>query len=300
MKLLEATLDNCRAAHRLLVYALLLLGGLILVPLDVHAQTKNGFVSSGDRQIYYEEQGTGQPLVLIHGGGLTHLMWQNFAASASAKYRIIALDSRGHGHSTNPGDQFSYVSMADDVVELINQLKLQKPILVGYSDGGIIALTLAARHPELLRAIIVCGADSNVADSKHYFDGMETFFLTRSQGQISDAELDRLAQLQPDMVRRFAKIHRDWRLLLKAAWPMWTTPYVIPPAMLARIDLPTLIVVGDRDEFFSVESATRLYRALPKSELGIVPDGTHTLFRDKHGLFEDLVLNFVQRQQSAK
>jgi pimeloyl-ACP methyl ester carboxylesterase len=263
------------------------------------ADPTTGTVEANGLKIFYEEQGQGPPVVLLHGGSLTHRMWQWFAPGAAAKYRVIAPDSRGHGQTDNPTGNFSHDLMADDMVAFIAALKLEKPVVIGYSDGGMIALTLAIRHPEVARAIVVGGATHRFADTDRYFAGMEAFYLTRSKGSISDAELDAIAAARPQMVERYKQLHADWRRLLKQVWPMWTTPTVYGRAELAKVTVPVLIVLGDRDDFFPIEDALALHRMLPNSELAIAPGASHTFFRDKPALFAAPVMDFVARQYTT-
>jgi pimeloyl-ACP methyl ester carboxylesterase len=171
--------------------------------------------------------------------------------------------------------------MADDMAAFIAALKLNKPVVIGYSDGGMIALTLAIRHPEVAKAIVVAGATHRFADTDLYFAGMESFYLTRSKGAISDAELDAIAAARPQMVERYKQLHADWRLLLKQVWPMWTTPTVYTKDELAKVTMPAL------------------HRMLPNSELAIAPGASHTFFRDKPALFAAPVMDFLARQYPA-
>jgi pimeloyl-ACP methyl ester carboxylesterase len=256
-------------------------------------------VEANGLQIFYEEQGQGPPVVLLHGGSLTHRSWQWFAPEAAMKYRVIALDSRGHGQTDNPSGRFSYDLMADDTAAFIAALKLDKPVVIGYSDGGMTALTLAIRHPDVAKAIVVGGATHRFADTDLYFAGMESFYLTRSKGSISDAELDAIEAARPQMVERYKQLHADWRLLLKQVWQMWTTPTVYGKDELAKVTVPVLIVLGDRDDFFAVEDALALHRMLPDSELAIASGASHTFFRDKPALFAAPVMDFLARLYPA-
>jgi pimeloyl-ACP methyl ester carboxylesterase len=256
-------------------------------------------VEANGLKIFYEEQGQGRPVVLLHGGSLTHRSWQWFAPEAAAEYRVVAPDSRGHGQTDNPTGAFSYDLMADDAAAFIAALKLDRPVVIGYSDGGMTALTLAIRHPDAAKAIVVGGATHRFADTGIYFAGMESFYLTRSKGSISDAELDAIETSRPQMVERYKQLHADWRRLLKQVWPMWTTPTVYEKDDLAKVTVPVLIVLGDRDDFFPVEDALALHRMLPNSELAIAPGASHTFFRDKPAVFAVPIMDFLARQYPA-
>jgi pimeloyl-ACP methyl ester carboxylesterase len=108
--------------------------------------------------LYCEEYGTGEPLVLIHGGLGSSAMWQPLVVHLFDDFRVITLDSRAHGRSTNPAGQLSYPLLADDIAALIEAIELERPVVGGWSDGGQIALEFGVRHPELAGGLIVGAA----------------------------------------------------------------------------------------------------------------------------------------------
>ena len=94
--------------------------------------------------LYYEKYGEGQPLILLHGNGENHKIFEKSIAVLKEHFTVYALDSRGHGYSS-PVDELHYEDMADDVHEFICKLQLKKPIIYGFSDGGIIALLVGIK-----------------------------------------------------------------------------------------------------------------------------------------------------------
>ncbi|EAP5923710.1 TPA: alpha/beta hydrolase [Salmonella enterica] len=136
---------------------------------------KDKFVEANGIKIHYVEEGEGPPLLLIHGGGLTAKSWQGLAKEASRYFRVIMPDSRGHGLTNNPQGTFSYDLMAEDMAAFVKALKLEKPLVMGYSDGGMVVLKLTSRYPDLARAAIVGGATHRFATT-HYMQGMEIFY----------------------------------------------------------------------------------------------------------------------------
>jgi pimeloyl-ACP methyl ester carboxylesterase len=255
--------------------------------------------------MHYREAGQGTPLILLHGGGLTLHSWDAFAAVAAEHFRVISVDSRGHGHTDNPTHTFTYPLMAQDVAALITALQLEQPLVCGHSDGGIVALTFAKDYPAIPRAIVVYGAAPVHRDLSHYFAGMRRFFAIDTRGPLSEADLNRIAAERPEMVARYRQLHQPredpeyWRALLKQIWPMWTHPLAYSPQELAAIHTPSLVLMGDRDEFFRVEEALQLARMLPKAELAVAPGASHTFFQDKPRLFQELVLDFLRRYTSS-
>src|SRR5512138_1536772 len=119
------------------------------------ASTQNGhYVEANGLKIYYEGFGSGEPLILIHGGMAIGKSFAPEIPAFSKQFRVIVPDSRGHGKTDNPGAEFNYRLMADDTASFIKALGLNRPLLCGWSDGGQIALELGMHYPELIRCMV--------------------------------------------------------------------------------------------------------------------------------------------------
>ncbi len=114
--------------------------------------------------IYYEIHGSGIPVILLHGGLETCQMWSPVTASFSRDYQVITPDSRGHGRTDNPSGNFSYPLMAEDIAQLIKTLRLNKPFVIGYSDGGQTALYMAINYPGLARGYMIGATELSMTD----------------------------------------------------------------------------------------------------------------------------------------
>lgn len=110
---------------------------IFLINASATTMDKDKFVEANGIKIHYVEEGEGPPLLLIHGGGLTAKSWQGLAKEASRYFRVIMPDSRGHGLTNNPQGTFSYDLMTEDMAAFVKALKLEKPLVMGYSDGGV-------------------------------------------------------------------------------------------------------------------------------------------------------------------
>jgi len=133
----------------------------------VATETPHGkLVHTNGLELYYEEHGTGDPLLLLHGGTLTCRQWDNHFPTFAKHFHVFALDGRGHGQTNNPTNTFSYRAMADDVAAFIQALNIDTPLILGFSDGGQIALDLGIRYPALARAGYRWGLQP--ADGKRY------------------------------------------------------------------------------------------------------------------------------------
>src|SRR5215213_723632 len=123
------------------------------------------FIDVDRATLYVEVNGDGAPIVLIHGGLSSSATWAAMLPDLVGEFRVITLDSRGHGRSTNQSGTLSYAQLADDVAALMAALELTRPVVGGYSDGGQVALELAARHPDAASALIVGAAYPEFVDS---------------------------------------------------------------------------------------------------------------------------------------
>jgi len=282
---------------RLLSFLLLLL----VAALPLHAQDRKT-VQVGDMTVSYGDAGTGQPVILLHGGGLSSAMWRWLAPVAAEKFRVLTPDTRGHGQTDNPADRFSYDLAADDLASFIGALNLEQPMVVGYSDGGIIALTFLTRHPGVAKAAVVGGASHKVAVDAHYADGMLAFFGYNTPGALPDSVLDGWVATQPETVERYRKLHGTadnpdrWRALYQTVWPVWTTPLTMHADALRAVTTPTLVILAQNDEFFTPDQATELASLLPDAELQILPNLGHTAFREDPEQFNGVVMDFLLRQ----
>lgn len=109
-------------------------------------------------KLYYEVYGEGQPIILLHGNQETHEIFDKLINKLKDNYKVYAIDSRCHGKSENPID-ITYNLMSDDIIEFIKKLKIDKPILYGFSDGGIVGILMSIKEPQILSKLIVSGAN---------------------------------------------------------------------------------------------------------------------------------------------
>jgi pimeloyl-ACP methyl ester carboxylesterase len=143
--------------------------------------------------LYYEKSGQGRPIILLHGNGENHKIFDVLIPELSKNHTVYAIDSRGHGKSTKV-KTLDYYSMAEDIAGFIKTLSIEKPILYGFSDGGILGLIIAFRYPQLLSKLIVSGANIRPEGVKlKYIKSFRLiYFITRSSKY-------RLMLTQPDI-----------------------------------------------------------------------------------------------------
>ena len=117
-------------------------------------------INVNDVNLYYEEYGEGKPIILLHGNSETHEIFDKLIDKLKDNYKVYAIDSRCHGKSED-SLVISYKLMRDDIIEFIEKLEINKPILYGFSDGGIIGLLVAIKEPDILSKLIISGANLN-------------------------------------------------------------------------------------------------------------------------------------------
>jgi pimeloyl-ACP methyl ester carboxylesterase len=246
--------------------------------------------------LYYEEAGNGPPVILIHGGLGSSTQWESVVPELMQHFRVITPDSRGHGRSTNPGGELSYTGIADDVAALIAALGLARPVVGGWSDGGQVVLELGARHPGAAGAWIVGAAYPDFAASG-LREAHRALLGADEAGVPDPGRLD--AQLG-DAAELIKAAHPGgsarWTELVRQTAPMWLDYTGLRRDELLRIEVPTLVLAGDRDEFVSLDLAVSLYRALPNAELAICPHTEHAgPTPERAGVFSSLIRDFVLR-----
>ncbi|MEI9900718.1 MAG: alpha/beta hydrolase [Hyphomicrobium sp.] len=227
-------------------------------------------VSAGGLDIHYLEAGSGPALVLLHGGLATAgMMFASRVEELAPHYHVHAPDARGHGETPNPAGTLTYAQMADDVAAFIAALGLRTPHIVGYSDGGQVALEFGLRHPGIAASLTLGGTISRM--SQVYLDGL------REWGFVTPGEPD-VAQIERSFGEFFAVLktgHRDWQRLLTQISVLWASVPDYTDAQLAAISEPTLVIRGDRDHMAPLADSERLYRTIPNAQLAVVPGSPH-------------------------
>jgi len=210
-------------------------------------------------ELYYKISGQGPPVLLLHGNGEDHTIFKVLVNKLSADFTVYAIDSRGHGRSSKV-KHLNYIDKMNDVAEFIEKLGIKNPVLYGFSDGGIIGLLLAINHPELLKKLIISGANTNPGGLKSFplFLIKLHYFFTRSSKM-------KLMLTQPD----------------------------ISPAELAKIITPTLVLAGSRDIIIQ-EHTTQIADNIPGSELKILKDESHSSYVVNSEKIYDIIISFIK------
>jgi pimeloyl-ACP methyl ester carboxylesterase len=220
-------------------------------------------------RMYYRLYGHGRPLLLLHGGGMT--TEESFAgqpAYFASSRMIVAPEQMGHGRTRDIDGPLDYVAMAEQTAELLGQLHISGADVLGWSDGGIVGLLLAVRHPDLVGRLAVSGASTRpVRDA---LTSQALAELEAWKPQENREGQARYARLFADSARH----HPVFIGKLKDMWFHQPTERELGTAALAKITAPTLVIAGDQDAI-RLEHTLDLYHAIPKAQLLIVPGTGH-------------------------
>ena len=229
--------------------------------------------------LYYQTLGTGLPLLLLHGGLANADYWDNQLPVFAETYKVIAIDSRGHGRSTFTEEPISYALMAADVIALLDMLGIERANVVGWSDGGMIGLELAIHHPERLHKLIAYGANYNPS-------GLRADMNTNAKfnNYLAKAAAD-YQQVAPDPLR--------WGAFLENIGQMWATEPNYAPAQLATIATPTLILDGEEEELLEIQHVKELASLIPTAKLRLMAGVGHFAPWEQPQTFNQIVLDFL-------
>jgi pimeloyl-ACP methyl ester carboxylesterase len=238
-----------------------------------------GFIENAGARIWYSVYSVGAPVILLHGG-LGHGGNWGYQVPALIEngYRVVVIDSRGHGRSTRDEQPYSYELMASDVLAVMNVLHLDRVILVGWSDGACTALILAANYPARVAGVFffACNMDPT---------GVRPFEPTPALNRCFARHTEDYKQLSATP-ERFKQFVEDVSLMQRTQ-PNYSTQD------LAKISVPVRIVQSERDEFIKREHAQYLARTIPGAAFLLLDGVSHFAPLQRPAQFNTAMLGFV-------
>lgn len=279
-----------RTLTPLLAFALLALASIIPAgaeerwqtlpePSAMPAATETGRAKVNGIEMYYAVFGAGEPVLLIHGG-LGHAdIWASQVAALAKTRKVIVADSRGHGRSTRDNSPFSYELMASDYLALLDHLKIGKTALVGWSDGGIIGLDIAMKHPERLTRLYANAAN---VTTDGVDPGVESNMTFNAYIERSGRDYAKMSPTPADYDSFVGQMSEMWK-----TEPKWTKE------QLGKINVPTAIVIGDHDEAVTRAHTDYMASAIPGAKLVILPDASHFAMLQAPDEYTRSVIDFI-------
>jgi pimeloyl-ACP methyl ester carboxylesterase len=243
------------------------------------ATDRTGEVEANGIKIHYAIYGQGSPVIFLHGGLANTDYWGNQVAAVAAHHTVILMDSRGHGRSTRDSRPYGYDLMADDVVALMDALKIEKADIVGWSDGAILGLDLAMRHKERVGKVFSFAANTVTSGVVEGVEKNPTFaaYIERAGHEYSEHSAT------PKEYDAFVdQISKMW-----AGQPNWTDD------QLKAIDTPVLVVDGDHDEAIKRAHTEYIAATIPHAGLLILPNASHFAFLQDPKMFNFAILHFL-------
>ena len=246
--------------------------------------TIDHYINVNGARIWYAqwgEQSRGTPVLLLHGGlGNSNYFGYLIPFLVDHGYHVVAMDSRGHGRSTRTDAPYSYHLMAEDVIGLLDGLKMQRVSVVGWSDGGCIGLDLALNHPDRLARLFAFGANADISGAKEGFDTSPVFaaYLQRVQ----------------DEYRSLSPTPDQWVSFNAAIGKMWETLPAFTANQLRSFKVSTTIADGEYDEAVRPEHTQYMAATIPGARLVILPNVSHFAILQNPAEFNTAVLQFLK------
>jgi len=258
--------------------------------------------------LFYEEQGTGRPLVLVHGFGVTARFWETTVRALAGRYRTIVYDARGHGRSGVPDDLAAYDEsvFVDDLRALLDHLQIERAAVCGSSMGGNIALRFGIAHPERIDGLIIGAPGTGSDDARAWRRRCEVLGrLLRERGVASFADATLTSSTVAGFVaqgpaarawlREQLTSHTAEGLLRTVLGEQATRPSIYALEEQVRaLAVPLLVIVGEHDEA-SLNPSRFLAEHAPSAELAIMPGAGHLTNLEQPEAFAALVDGFLSR-----
>ena len=245
-----------------------------------------GDVEVGGAHIYYAIYGTGEPVILLHGGLGNSDHWANQVPALADKFQVIVIDSRGHGRSTRARGPISYDVMAADVIAVMDHLELKRASIVGWSDGGEIALKLGINHPDRVDKLFVFGANYDVNGSKKRTGTPAATFQTYA------------VKCKADYLR-MSKTPRAYDSLVDYLLPIWRSPMGFTKDQLRSIQAPTMIADGDHDEVIVLDQVEEMSHLIPNAQLKVFANASHFALWQVPAEFTTTLVDFLSNRVVA-
>ena len=241
------------------------------------------FVTLRGIRVYYEDRGHGPALLLLHGGTGNGDQFEKQVPAFAPHYRLILPDSRAQGRTSDGAGPVTYHGMAEDVLALMDHLGIRTARVMGWSDGGVIGLDLAAHHPDRVTHLVTFGANTTLDGLNA---GDRAWGDTATWRAFGEGTRAAYAERAPDPAH--------YEAAMSKILDLWRSDPRLPPALLHRIRAKTLICAGDQD-LIRREHTEAIARAIPGAKLWIVPDANHSVMIEKPEVVNPRVLEFFAK-----
>jgi pimeloyl-ACP methyl ester carboxylesterase len=255
-------------------------------------------------ELYYEEHGRGEPLVLVPGFGTGLWIWYRQVPAFAERFRTIIFDPRGVARSPAADAPFTMRDLAEDLAALLEGLKVERAHVLGASFGGFVAQEFALAHPDRTRSLVLCctsyGGAGHVPPAPETLAAIASTKGLNTQQRVREnwalAFSPRFAAAHPAEVERVIRLRAEnnvpERLYLRQ---LQAAVAFDAAARVGRVKVPTLVITGDADRIVPRENSVNLAAAIPGARLRIVEGGSHAFFIERADEFNRAVVEFVEQ-----
>jgi len=254
-----------------------------------YGSNNGAYVTVDGRKLYYEEYGSGTPLLLLHGGFGSIADFTKVIPVLSKSYRVIAVDSPGHGRSVQ-AETLSYPLMASYFSKMIDAMKLDSVYVMGWSDGGVVAYWLAADRPDKVKRAIAVGANTKTSGM---MEGFVDFINAELTPEVVESGKNEWLTGWKKQYDERSPQKDQWKKFVDDTRKMWTTDVYIPDEKLKSISVPVMVVMGDKD-LMTLEHGIEIHRAIPSSEFCVLPNTSHMVFGEVPDIISAIALRFFR------
>ena len=248
-------------------------------------------------KLFYDEFGSGKPIIFIHGYPLDHTIWLPLVPTLEKHARLILPDLRGHGQSPAPAGVYSMELLAADILALMDGLGLEKVILAGHSVGGYIALHFARDYPKRLAGLALVASNCFGDTPERKQSRLDTAEKVEETGKADFIGESMLPSLTPDIV-----LQEKLRLIVEKAKPAGVTGILRGMAqrkdmceVLSNLNVPAVIIAGELDKHLSIEKANQMAALMKKPWLEIISGSGHMPMMEAPQKVSQILLSLLQR-----
>ena len=254
------------------------------------APTRNGqYIDIDGVHTYYEVTGTGDPVVLLHGGLCTAETFDAQTGALAEQYRVFVPERFGHGRTPDLDGPITYDNMTDHTIGFIEALGIGPVHLGGWSDGALIGLLVARRRPDLVRKLVFI-------DQYVTLEGAPAWYLPFMQELTPESA-------PPPMVELYKAFSPDgpdhFPVVFEKLQRLWTSPTGVEIGDLAEVATPTLVLAGDEGGI-TFEHLAEIHHALPDCQVAVVPGTSHGVALEKPHVVNQLIVDFLADEQAPK
>lgn len=259
-------------------------------------------VESGVR-LYYETYGSGQPVIFVHGGGMSHEGWEQQVYELADHFQTVAYDLRGHGESDKPPHGHTFDRFVQDLEALVGHLGLDRVSLVCHAVGGYVGMLYALRNPERLEKLVLVNSGARFLGADAERGGFSPEFWNELITSMARSKSEATARLVNRMFfyKDPGQATRTWITGLMLQWPLYATKLIGRDARtidfrdrLHEIEVPVLIVHGRHDAKQRYSGAQHLCDGLPSARLVTFENSAHMPMLEEVERFNGLLMGFLR------